>query len=59
MGVTYNPKIVTNGLVLCLDAANSRSYPKTGTTSNVSIYNRALTADEIRQNYLATKERYA
>ena len=27
--------------------------------SNVSIYNRALTADEIRQNYLATKERYA
>ena len=32
MGVTYNPKIVTNGLVLCLDAANSRSYPGTGTT---------------------------
>ena len=24
-----------------------------------SLYNRALTADEIRQNYLATKERYA
>ena len=23
------------------------------------IYNRALTADEVRQNYLATKERYA
>ena len=30
-----------------------------GKISNVSIYNRALTADEVRQNYLATKERYA
>ena len=27
--------------------------------SNFIVYNRALTADEIRQNYLATKERYA
>jgi hypothetical protein len=26
--------------------------------SQVSLYNRALSADEIRQNYLATKERY-
>lgn len=26
---------------------------------SVSLYNRALTADEVRQNYLATKERYA
>ena len=32
MGVNYNPKIVTNGLVLCLDAANHRSYPRAGTT---------------------------
>ena len=32
MGVSYNPKIVTDGLVFCVDAANSRSYPKTGTT---------------------------
>ena len=32
MGVNYNPKIVTDGLVLCYDAANNRSYPKTGTT---------------------------
>jgi len=28
----YGPKIVTSGLVLCLDAANKRSYPGTGTT---------------------------
>ena len=32
MGITYNPKMVTDGLVLCLDAANQRSYPKSGTT---------------------------
>ena len=30
MGVAYNPKIVTNGLVLCLDAGNTKSYPGSG-----------------------------
>ena len=28
----YGPKIITDGLVLCLDAANTKSYPGTGTT---------------------------
>ena len=32
MGVNYNPKIVTDGLVLCLDVANTKSYPGSGTT---------------------------
>ena len=32
MGLSHSPKIVTNGLVLALDAANKRSYPGTGTT---------------------------
>ena len=33
MAVAYNSsKIVTNGLVLCLDAANRQSYPGSGTT---------------------------
>ena len=32
MGTSYNPKIVTNGLVLNLDAANKKSYPGAGTT---------------------------
>jgi hypothetical protein len=32
MAIFYNTKIVTNGLVLCLDAANSKSYPGSGTT---------------------------
>lgn len=32
MGLAHSPKIVTNGMVLCLDAANVKSYPGTGTT---------------------------
>ena len=32
MGLSHNPKIVTDGLVLCLDAANPKSYPGSGTT---------------------------
>jgi len=32
MGVSYNTKIVTSGLVLALDAANRKSYPGSGTT---------------------------
>lgn len=31
MAVNYNPKIVTSGLALCLDAANTKSYPGSGT----------------------------
>lgn len=31
MGTSYNPKIVTNGLVLNLDAGNKKSYLGTGT----------------------------
>jgi len=32
MAVGYNPKIVTDGLVLCLDAGNTKSYPGSGTS---------------------------
>jgi hypothetical protein len=32
MGIAYNPTIITNGLVLCLDAGNTKSYPGSGTT---------------------------
>ena len=32
MGITYNPRTITDGLVLCLDAANTKSYPGSGTT---------------------------
>jgi hypothetical protein len=32
MALHHNPKIVTSGLVLALDAANPKSYPGSGTT---------------------------
>jgi hypothetical protein len=31
MGIQYNPRISTDGLVLALDAANPKSYPGSGT----------------------------
>jgi hypothetical protein len=34
MGLNHSPRIVTDGLVLCLDAANKKSYPGSGTTWN-------------------------
>lgn len=44
MGLGHSPRIVTDGLVLCLDAANARSYPGTGTTWNDLIGNFSGTA---------------
>jgi len=32
MATIYNPNIVTDNLVFCLDAANTKSYPGSGTT---------------------------
>jgi hypothetical protein len=32
MATNYNPRTITDGLVLCLDAANPKSYPSSGTT---------------------------
>ena len=32
MAINYNPRLVTDGLVLCLDAANPKSYVGSGTT---------------------------
>jgi len=32
MAAIIDPKVVTNGLVLALDAADTNSYPRTGTT---------------------------
>jgi len=32
LAIFYNPAIVRDGLVLCLDAANRKSYPGSGTT---------------------------
>jgi hypothetical protein len=46
MSLHHSPRIVTDNLVLCLDAGNSRSYPGSGTTwtdlsgnsNNATIY---------------------
>jgi hypothetical protein len=32
LAINYNPRIITDGLVLCLDAANPKSYGGSGTT---------------------------
>ena len=32
MGTSYSPSIVTNGLVFCVDAKNTKSYPGSGST---------------------------
>lgn len=32
MSLGHSPVVITNGLVFCLDAANTKSYPGTGTT---------------------------
>lgn len=34
MALQHSPRIITNGLVLCLDAANRQSYPGLGTAWN-------------------------
>ncbi len=45
MGTEYNPRVVSNGLVLYFDAANSRSYSGSGSTTFnlVGTVNGALT----------------
>jgi hypothetical protein len=57
MGVAYNSKIVTNGLVLCLDAGNRKSYPGSGTVwTDLSGNGRngTLTNMEIPGDYTST-----
>jgi len=54
---------VNNNLGICVDAAGGSSNSVEGTTtnakiSNIQIYNRALTAAEISQNYNALKGRF-
>ena len=50
---------LSNGGLIIGDDISWSNQAFNGAVSNVSIYNRALTADEIRRNYLSTKERFA
>ena len=49
---------MTTQSILRISSENNRTRGVNGTVYNCSIYNRALTAQEIRQNYNATKKRY-
>jgi len=44
MGVSYNPQIATNGLVLCLDAANPKSYSPNVHPKPLDLYSWVNTA---------------
>jgi hypothetical protein len=57
MGIGYNPRIVTNGLIMCVDAANPKSYPGSGTTwfdisgsgNHITLYNSPTFATNVFQ----------
>ena len=51
-----NLNVTTNNVII--GAYQGASRPFNGNISNTQIYNRALTAAEIQQNYNATKTRY-
>jgi hypothetical protein len=51
MSLSHSPKIVTDGLVLCLDAANPRSYPKSGTTWSDLAGSNDGTMQNMEDNY--------
>ena len=51
MGLAHSPRIVTDGLILALDAANTKSYPSSGGSTwydlsgkgnNGTLYNLSL-----------------
>ena len=54
MAIGYNPRIVTDGLVLALDAGNTKSYPGSGSTwsdlsgngRNATLYNSVAYSSE-------------
>jgi len=42
MSLSHHPSIVKNGLVLCIDAANTKSYPRAGTSWTGLFQNKAV-----------------
>ncbi len=54
---SYSGTIGTNSVSVKIGAANDGLYFD-GNVSNAKIYNRALTAQEVQQNYNATRGRY-
>ena len=61
-GVFYSSISIssTNGIRFrAIGAYDNGTYPMNGQIALMQVYNRALSAEEIKQNYLATKGRYA
>ena len=53
MGLAHSPRIVTNGLILCLDAANLKSYPGSGTSvNNLILSNQSTLVGGVTYNSL-------
>jgi len=67
MAFQYSPKIATDGLILYLDSANSRSYPGSGTTwSDISrnnndavLFNSSFSSDNMGSMVLNGTNTYA
>lgn len=57
-GGSGTPNINSNGLVISRAGRNTNNYYGKPIISNFKIYNRALTPEEVLQNYNATKSRY-
>jgi len=57
-GTNFSDTTTPSTFYLGRDARTNTGTPLYGKISIMTIHNRALTADEIRRNYLSTKERY-
>jgi hypothetical protein len=56
LSAVLNPDIVTDGLVLCLDAFLPKSYP--GVIYFLRVYNKALSYENINKNFQIIKQRF-
>jgi len=62
MALSHSPRIVTDGLVLCLDAANVKSYPGSGTTwydisgngNDATLYNGVTISNGVSEQQYST-----
>ena len=53
----FNTGITKDGLIFWVDAVDDKSYVGTGTTWT-DLYDRALTVEEINQNFNAQRPRF-
>jgi hypothetical protein len=56
--VAQTGTLATNAVTAKIGTFQGTNYNLTGRVSNISIYNRALTATEVQQNFNATRSRF-